>query len=175
MQPGGLADGIYTVAVDDNGNEIHTRVSDGVEVYTRVADAINLSLPPKTSRVDKRLTRDIWCGCAFPVDHTNCDLATGDLKNQVSPDGKWVTQNYYSIRGSVVAYVCNPFHRYMGYYTDADFLGGIFNEITGACGAYISGNAQNIVGWAYADVGYMQYGDGLDFCGSAETSKEGSC
>ncbi|KAH6871610.1 hypothetical protein B0T10DRAFT_466550 [Thelonectria olida] len=82
-------------------------------------------------------TRRFWCGCAFLLDHSNCDPATADLKNQATP-GKTISNNYYSIRGSVVALVCSPYRTYGGYYTDAEYLGLIFSDIISTCGQYIA-------------------------------------
>ncbi|KAK7424542.1 hypothetical protein QQX98_000507 [Neonectria punicea] len=169
--PGGLSDGVYTVDVDEHGTEIHKRLPD-VEVARDTVEETD----EETSNLEKRFptTRQFWCGCAFPLDHNNCDLATADLKNQVTP-GKSVKNNYYSIKGNVVAFICNPYTTYGGYYSDAEYLGLIFRDISAQCGQYISGTSQNIVSLSYAYVGYMQYSAGLDFCATSTSSREHSC
>ncbi|KPM46540.1 hypothetical protein AK830_g60 [Neonectria ditissima] len=165
--PSGLTDGVYTVDVNEDGTEIHKRLPDD----NMIRDVVE-----GTASLEKRTptTKQFWCGCAFPLDHTNCDLATADLKNQVTP-AKTLKNNYYSIRGNVVAFVCNPYTTWGGYYTDAEYLGLIFSDISSRCGQYIAGTSQNIVNLSYAYVGYMQYSAGLDFCATSTSSKQSSC
>ncbi|KAM0229911.1 hypothetical protein ACHAPO_009633 [Fusarium lateritium] len=172
--PAGLSDGVYTVDVDEDGTEIHKRLPD-IEARA-VIEEIDVKADEGASRLEKRFptTRQFWCGCAFPLDHQNCDLAVADLKNQVTP-GKSVKNNYYSIKGNVVAFVCRPYTTYGGYYTDAEYLGLIFRDISSTCGQYIAGTSQNIVNLSFAYVGYMQYTPGLDFCATSTSSRQYSC
>ena len=98
--PAKRVEGVYRAYYDVSGNEVHERVAD------TAGEAANASVL-SADLLGKRDTR-IFCGCGFNMDTGDCDAAVADLENQfgnlnfVPPQ-----QSFYSIRGSVVAFLCN--------------------------------------------------------------------
>ncbi|KAF2129192.1 hypothetical protein P153DRAFT_404235 [Dothidotthia symphoricarpi CBS 119687] len=164
--PNDTKDGVYATYTDDSGNEVHELIGKGVEVQSAES----------TIEARDNRTWQTWCGCGIGLDHGNTDAAVQDLKNQIGPNQ--INQNnvnYYSIRGNVVAFSCIQ----EAWFTtsEASYLTNAFAEITSRCGWYIAGTAQLSPDGA-ADpsvVGYMQYSNGLNFCGNAASSNRASC
>ena len=185
--PGGLEDGLYRAYYDKEGREVHEPL---VNVTTTAPDRRHTARQPEAPSLDpldkRQADYNIYCGCGYNLDHGDCDAAVSDLSNQFGGyDGSpcvWIQadMSYYSIRGSVVAFGCNP-----------GYLGGIvqvcgqdygddLKVITSQCGAYVAGTFSPVLEGiserkTYIDLGYMQYYAGLDFCGNAESSPVSSC
>ncbi|KAH8686632.1 hypothetical protein GQ44DRAFT_833252 [Phaeosphaeriaceae sp. PMI808] len=56
-----------------------------------------------------RIPLDDTTICGFDLSPSNTDAAVADLKVQLGDNGHWIDPGllYYSIRGGVVAFVCN--------------------------------------------------------------------
>ncbi|KAL7906652.1 hypothetical protein GGI35DRAFT_458572 [Trichoderma velutinum] len=111
------------------------------------------------------------------MNHGDCDAAVADLKDQVSRQGTlWLGGGlcWYSIRGGVVAFICNPNDRTNTNGFVADNVGLSTSIITGDCGWYTAGTHA----WGYYNsllVGYEVYYPGVDFFGTAMSSSLESC
>ena len=82
--PKGTTDGIYAVAVGDDGVEVHTKIAEASsELPFNVSDA---------NPLDRRGDGRIWCGCGFNLNPGNCDAAVADLKSQL---GTWSPPHLY--------------------------------------------------------------------------------
>lgn len=170
------ADGFYIAYYDANGNEIHVKDPDTDPEWIEGLDVSN-PFPSVQQDQPISLLESIWCGCGISMDHGNCDAAVADLKNQlggyaVIPGG----MSWYSIRGGVVAFVCNRSPAGSQGVAYADRLTNSLSAITQACGWYIAGT-QEIYERQGSDLdyGYMNWRDGLDFCHDAEGSPSHSC
>lgn len=153
--------------------------SRNTEIHTLLSTHAPLPSPPASPLPSPSLTpRYVWpgeifCGCGYNLDPPSCDAAVADLRSQL---GSYSTiyQAYYSIRGPVVAFVCNLNPGF--FVTDSDDYGGYIAVVTQQCGRYVAGTYFAFDEGEYgADVGYMQYFAGLDFCGAAEGSSQNSC
>lgn len=131
---------------------------------------------------------ETWCGCGFDMNHDNCDAAVADLIEQTG-HGDGVScnfmDNYYSIRGDVVAFACNDhlgsIETASGKFQWTDWqLTTSYAAITKLCGWYIAGTNNWDGGWWAIDfntpnIGYMRWSEGLDFCYNAVSSGASSC
>jgi hypothetical protein len=115
----------------------------------------------------------IFCRCGCNLVPSDYDAAVTDLEKQLGNGVSITSGSYYSIRGAVVAFVCSR---------SRDFLISRFDysqyvsDVTSVCGRYIAGTYLAVCDGAdQADVGYMQYYSGLDFCAHAEGSSSHSC
>ncbi|KUJ12362.1 uncharacterized protein LY89DRAFT_785739 [Mollisia scopiformis] len=114
-----------------------------------------------------------WCGCRNGMDHSTCDQANDDLRNQLG-SGPNINggQAYYSIKSPSVAFVCNK-----DQYSAQVFGGSVptgSQHVTQACGLYVAGTWR-IDGLPAMDYRYMDWNNGLDFCAHAEGSGSHSC
>jgi hypothetical protein len=106
------------------------------------------------------------------MNHANCDAAVEDLKTQADVnDGKTLQEglSYYSIRGSVVAFVCETFIETVPY--REKIAHGLW-KVTKHCGEYVPGTYWEI---GIRNIGYMNWHSGLDFCGHALEPSATSC
>lgn len=83
--PEGTTDGFYKAYISAQGEEIHERVSN---VKDHAAwPTIPEAKVPEGSALDKRQNGERYysthCGCGIELNHTNCDDAVQDLKNQM--------------------------------------------------------------------------------------------
>jgi len=161
----GARDGVYRVCLDGRGNEVHESLQ---------ARAAPESAPEAAPDMKKRVELgEIFCGCGFNLVPSDCDAAVADLENQL---GNGVTidfDSYYSIRGAVVAFVCS---RSSDFPISGSDYSQYVSDVTSECGRYIAGTYFAVGDGAdQADIGYMQYYSGLDFCAHAEGSSSHSC
>ncbi|SPJ75684.1 uncharacterized protein FTOL_05415 [Fusarium torulosum] len=173
--PKGTTDGFYKVHLNAQGQEIHQRVSN----FETEATPAEVSIVKRT-RIEKREPLwSRWCGCGNELNHGNCDDAVQDLKDQMGST-VWVIgpqAAFYSIRGDAVAFSCNT-RDDVDALTTADWVTMAAEVATYYCGWYIAGTGQ----WNWIDpnfnstvMGYMIWGDGVDFCGNAEASSSLDC
>ena len=159
--PPNLENGIYSVHLDSRGREIHKRVAVG----DAAVNATGSLLLPRV------LPAEVFCGCQYNLNPSDCDAAVSALKNQV-PNPTTITSSYYSISGSVVVFACNITPQYV---LDGPEITRALQGVTDICGLYIAGTYRLPVGQNSADIGYMIYTSGLDFCAHAEASAAHSC
>ncbi|KAK8078728.1 hypothetical protein PG994_002535 [Apiospora phragmitis] len=181
--PQGQIDGNYRAYVDSNATEVHVNLDTGA-VYTIPAAQRAKPLLEAAAPVDKRQTdaggggdmpHNKWhCGCGFNLNHGDCDAAVADMEHQLGDGypGAAIDEHmsYYSIRGSVVAFVC-AYSVGFGYH-GSDFANAAAG-ITGRCGWYIAGTMTTAI--EGGNVGYMRYSPGLDFCRNADTAQATHC
>lgn len=153
------ADGFYLAHLDENGQSIHTLIA--APNNTDFIDGVAPSMPKP--RIAKRSSGYCWCGCGYYVNKAGTDAANADLANQIGNGVTVREQNcYYSIRGGIVAFVCNPYPTNAGATFFKSNVGGCDAVITADCGLYVAGT----YAWGYETsylVGYMNWYSGLDF------------
>ncbi|KAF2150018.1 hypothetical protein K461DRAFT_323510 [Myriangium duriaei CBS 260.36] len=189
--PAGLGDGTYAVSYDAKGNEAHTllnsTLSSPAQIEAGKIQAINHLAKQDEAMIagrggkvrrgmqEKRGALSTYCGCGIYMDHGNCDAAVEDLKQQLdrgSGDDKGgyieANQAWYSIRGNAVAFICEDWRAQNW---RRDDVTNDLAEVTRECGWYVAGTLDGF----FADVGYMIYTPGLDFCGHATGSPVQKC
>ena len=84
-----------------------------------------------------------FCGCGYDIPHDDTDAANQDLVNQIasiSDQNLYVNPGacWYLIRGSAVAFVCNPygFPNYDAFRPGN--VGSSDSQITSDCGWYVA-------------------------------------
>jgi hypothetical protein len=172
------ADGIY-VSYENQAGVVHEKISGPL---TNITNSPTSETSP-TSRKHKRgISNASFCGCGFTVDPGYTDAANEDLKAQLNrqPNGKLYLQKkycYYSVRGSVVAFVCNQYEvngKDWGQWFTARYVDEDNAVITGDCGRYIAGT----YAWGYYPSfisGYMRWTPGMDIIKAALSSTALSC
>lgn len=97
-----------------------------------------------------------------------------DLKSQISGANGQLPKdlNYYSIKGAVVAFLCNEGPLLA---INSGDLTALFASITNECGWYVAGTYRSLDGAYDWRLGYMQYYSGLDFCAAATSSSASRC
>lgn len=164
--PEGTANGVYSVHTDESGIDIHTPLSDLPDPAFVERNAQEELV--YTSRHSKR-ENGYWvdCGGTKNMNRGDTDAANADLDRQCGK-GTWVggRQNYYAIRGNVVAFFCNFNNALSGSRRCFDWKRGQESAaITKKCGLYNSG-------WTRTEVtGTDNYSYGYDsaqshFCGT---------
>jgi hypothetical protein len=175
------ADGVYQVVARDDGSEVHTKIADVPDLSNITLtqnSALDVAAQSSSQEVDNvlngRSNGQNWCGCGYNMNTGDCDAAVADLKHQfgsINKVGPYLS--FYSIRGGVVAFVCNTYSG-SSFYTSGDTLGREFAAITNACGRYIAGS-RDMGTSAPTIVGYMRYRNGLDFCRDSTSSPSNHC
>jgi hypothetical protein len=158
------ADGVYQVTTKVDGTEVHTKIAN-----TTSLDAVTVSA------LERRGNGQTWCGCGIQMDQGSCDAAVADIENQFG-NGNNVNsgQSFYSIRGSVVAFVCN--RSSATYNSDGSFFALVASDITNTCGRYVPGSRdEGSNQFGQVIYGYMNYQNGLDFCHDSTNSGQSSC
>jgi hypothetical protein len=158
------ADGVYQVTTKADGTEVHTKIAN-----TTSLDAV--AVPA----LERRGNGQTWCGCGIQMDPGSCDAAVADIKNQFG-GGNTVNSglSFYSIRGSVVAFVCN--RSSASYNSDGNFFALVASDITNTCGRYVPGSRdEGSNAFGQVIYGYMNYQNGLDFCYYSTNSASSSC
>ncbi|KAH8689348.1 hypothetical protein BGW36DRAFT_433354 [Talaromyces proteolyticus] len=173
--PGGLEDGVYRMYLDEHGNEIHESISTPalkeIAKASSAAQDISDNVETRSNEVEYV---ESFCGCGFDLVHSDCDAAVASLEAQLGT-GVLITElSYYAIKGAVVAFVCN---RGYGFEINSDDYARGIGGVTSVCGRYVAGSLEgySFDDGGYADVGYMQYYAGLNFCEHAEGSGSSSC
>ncbi|PWI65878.1 hypothetical protein PCL_05606 [Purpureocillium lilacinum] len=178
--PRNATEGVYVVALDEFGNEIHKRISEPLhsapearslldgddELYGRDDWLANENTP----------TYSTYCGCGFKLNTKDTDAAVADLRKQAG-FGTWYPHTaMYSVRGSTVAFMCK---RGDGKgWGSSSHIGKLLKQATSACGSYVPGTAhqnQGNDGTTTSNIGIMRWYAGLDFCGKAEGAGDHSC
>ncbi len=176
--PDNITDGVFAVTTDDNGNEIHERISGPIVTLDNAPPPHRVDGSRDVSTASRTVIFHTWCGCGIGLDHGQCDAAVADLKNQLGRNARewWTATAWYSIRGGVVAFACNPGS---GRTWAADFLvGETLEAVTKKCGWYIAGTGLREVinsGDDEALIGYMRHHPGLDFCKASTSSPVNHC
>lgn len=84
--PAGSTDGFYSVSIDDEGVETHTKIA-GRDAEMSYLDERDIS----SDTLERRGRDQIWCGCGFNMNPGNCDAAVEDMKNQL---GEYCAASY---------------------------------------------------------------------------------
>ncbi|KAH9883145.1 hypothetical protein J1614_000001 [Plenodomus biglobosus] len=166
--PANLADGNYQVRGSATGAEVHASLS---QPRLRRSTTTLSSLENHLAKRDS--WGKTWCECSSELKHDDTDAAVADLKQQVTADGVFIEPAlaYYSVRGGVVAFVCNLDHdSYLHAWTD--LVTEAIEQISSTCGQYVTGSQGGLYDFG---IGYMANSEGLDFCGVALGSEEHAC
>ena len=181
--PYGVTDGTYVAYFNETGHEVHQLIDTAPVAAAKHSRDFTTSLSARQHGVGGEGADDhaVWithCGCGRPqLNHGDCDAAVADLKGQLGRntliDGG---KAYYSIRGGVVAFACDPVKNWQAA-ASSDLMAAAADHITKACGWYIPGTAEFDHDFAAeaAYLGYMAYSAGLDFCGNAIASGQSKC
>lgn len=161
-----------------NGNYQIRRSATGAEVHSFLSPPTLRHRTTRLSSPEKQLAKrdswgKTWCQCGSELNHDDTDAAVGDLKSQVTTDSIFIepASAYYSVRGGVVAFVCNQDHdSYLNAWTD--LVTEATEQISNTCGQYITGSQGGLYDFA---IGYMANSEGLDFCGASLGSEEHTC
>jgi hypothetical protein len=155
--PRGQPDGIFSVYIDANGTETHSRLA-----YASTTIPSTFSTISKRSRLAETYLANCW---GRDLDHDATDTANADLDQQCNSGvsvGRMMS--IYAKRGGVVAFACNR----RSAEPQRCFAQGrdiCSQRITNKCGRYVSGEC-----WADPDVwgpGNPNYGyaeDTANFC-----------
>ncbi|KAJ8118084.1 hypothetical protein OPT61_g856 [Boeremia exigua] len=137
--PQGTTDGVYKVETLADGSTVHTKIIDAADIDRNQPLVPGVSLAP-INALSKRFHDQVWCGCGYNMVPGDCDAAVADLKTQLRPSIINPGLAYYSIRGRVVAFVCN---RGSGnWLVFPQNLADSLATITNRCGWYIAGARQ---------------------------------
>jgi hypothetical protein len=168
--PANQPDGLYQVRRSSSGHEIHESL--GVPLFRRTATT-SFS---ETKHLTKRDLGHTHCGCGSELSHKNTDDAVADLAAKLVGKAQWMkpSSSIYSIRGDVVAYVCNKDGN-GALRAWKEILRDATKQISAKCGNYIVGGT----GGPFAfSMGYMKYRnvkDGMDFCGDSLKPPKDAC
>ncbi|PSN61185.1 hypothetical protein BS50DRAFT_681009 [Corynespora cassiicola Philippines] len=180
--PRGVTDGTYVAYINSTGHEVHELVSSP----SRTVEARYLNpyspkwyLEPAPTGLARKYPYSVsWCGCGFNVDETNTADATADLYKQIDEDDDTKLmpgESYYSVRGSVVAFVCNyiPAEGHKRY-PKSDLVSDGAHMVDQNCGKNIAGTWDTTSGSGLF-FGRMRMSEGLDFCKDATGSSSSTC
>ncbi|UNI21632.1 hypothetical protein JDV02_007608 [Purpureocillium takamizusanense] len=177
--PQEYVEGTYTVTYDDAGNEVHTRIAGPIAPRGQdggtVADAA-------TRGVAEQSTNGYYafCFCSHKLNAGDTDAAVADLKSQFPQDKHYDgSPNYYSIRGSVVAYACNVKGKIFVQNATPLLITQMLDKVSNQCGRYVGGWGMFTEGplqdpWP-AHFGYMNYKEGLNFCREGTNILQSHC
>jgi hypothetical protein len=168
--PASQPDGLYQVRRYPTGHEIHESLD--VPLVHRTTTTSY----PETKQLTKRGWGHTHCGCGTQLTHNNTDAAVINLKSRLVGKAQWVNpdSSIYSIRGDVVAFVCNkdgnaPLKAWKNIVDQAT------KQVSEKCGNYVVGST----GAPYEfSIGYMKYvnnKDGTNFCGDSLKPPKDSC
>jgi hypothetical protein len=168
----GLPNGAYRAYINEEGKEVHEPVPVGTTALdTRSLPATQYTRSKRQPIVERY--SQTWCGCTDSLSASDTNAANQDLGDQVSTNPLIGTgMAFYSIRDSVVAFVCNKDVQTVNIPPVAVSEGS--GEVTSACGLFIAGTSR-LQGSVALDYGYMNYQSGLNFCEAAEGSQSSSC
>lgn len=169
-------DGIYSVFINDAGKQVYEIIAEPNTNYTDGHTPALLESFPEKAELMSRSTGHCFCGCGINLHHGDTDAAVADLTDQVARAGTLKTTGcWYSIRGSVVAFICNQWGNVEN--TNdfwAEHVGSSLAVVTADCGWYVAGTYS----WGYIltlNVGYMVYYPGQDFGANAMGSDRWDC
>lgn len=152
-----------------DGIEVHHRLPDPVEPFNATKPEEGHSDLVGRSDVPTLDIGGSYCGCGIHLNKADTDNANAALQYQVR-NGKDMMSTYYSVSGSVVAFTCTNF-----FPADIPTLKEINVDISDACGMYVAGTVYALHEGGQAYAGYMNWHNGLDFCGNAASSNKHSC
>lgn len=174
-------DGDYIAYYNSTGHEVHERVMspDDLLVERDFADPAD---PAGLERRWRDIRPGFFCGCANLMNEVDYVSAISALKAQydgstgrlVVPQG----MSAYSIRKSVVAFLCNPQRGAGDAASSASWSVTEFdiikNNIQRQCGYLVpgtwAGSYPTTLAW-----GYMNWVKGLDFCERSDEGTPGAC
>lgn len=168
--PQGATDGVYRAYINESGNEVHELIPAGaIDISPREPmphDALS-----EGTWLAKR--GQAWCGCGFGMDHGSCDAANNALSKHLN-NGPIINGGvgFYAVVGSSVAFLCNRDSFPAQVFSGSVVIGA--RQVTAACGYYIAGTWR-VDGFKAMDYGYMNWYNGLNFCGNAENSPQHHC
>ncbi|TWU71650.1 hypothetical protein ED733_002829 [Metarhizium rileyi] len=76
--PPHTANGVYAVTIGEDGQEVHTRISDSTNLQSIQPDGVTT-----VKKLGLLEAGRIWCGCGFNMDPRNCDAAVESLVAQM--------------------------------------------------------------------------------------------
>ncbi|KAK6210536.1 hypothetical protein LQW54_006144 [Pestalotiopsis sp. IQ-011] len=167
--PADQPDGVYVVTYDSSNQAVHTLISDGVAARDLVEFSGQGSQAAKRNGGPLLAARadDLTCP-GGTLDRVSTDEAVAALKGQCNPNMPGAVnsgQDYYSKRGSTVAYFCN-----FGAGSELCTVFGLtdtYQRLTNECGLYGAGwrTVQDADHWysiGYEDINAL-------FCGRSHT------
>lgn len=167
--PGGLSNGLYKAYYNEAGQEVHERISTDTSKITTVQ-----SIPNHASSLSKRqITDGHWCGCAFPMNAGDTNVANAGMNN-------WASSSPSLGGNAVVFYIQNTAVAFAINYDGAavtvpsNMQPASCPAISYSCGNFIAGTIQYL-DFAHLDYGYMNYFSGLNIMGAAESSTQDYC
>ncbi|KFY35052.1 hypothetical protein V494_06252 [Pseudogymnoascus sp. VKM F-4513 (FW-928)] len=136
--PSGTTNGVYAVTIGEDGQEVHTKISDSTNIESIHPD--NIETVSDGSDIERREPGRIWCGCGFNMNRGHCDRAVERLVAQMRPSIVNAGLSFYSIEYDVVTFACNRGSE------NWLLIGSQYREaiagITRSCGQYIAGATQ---------------------------------
>ncbi|UNI15411.1 hypothetical protein JDV02_001946 [Purpureocillium takamizusanense] len=180
--PTNTTDGVYVVTEDEFGNEIHKRISNPIHSVSEARSLLAESEKQLYGRDDWLANENTpeyskYCGCGFTLPTGDTDAAVADIKIQMG-SGKWFKNKaVYAIRGITVAFVCNRSDDRQAW-ASSGHITKLLARVSKACGSYVPGTChqnQGNDGTTTANIGYMRWYSGLDFCDKAQGSDQHGC
>ncbi|OBT94078.1 hypothetical protein VE01_07083 [Pseudogymnoascus verrucosus] len=164
--PGDLANGLYEVSYNEVGEEVHRLVKTDFESTYVTLD--------HTKRGAVGNSRQTWCGCAFPMNAGDTNIANQRIADYASSSPQLgAGAARYAIQNSAVSFICN-FSAVSSITVPSNLVSNNAVDISYNCGNFIAGTSR-MRPYEHTDYGYMNYSSGLNFCGAAEFSKQGTC
>ncbi|KAL3955764.1 hypothetical protein ACCO45_011327 [Purpureocillium lilacinum] len=134
--PRDYVEGTYMVTHDDAGNEVHTRV--GGPIAPREQDGAAVEASPQDMAKQGNDGYYAFCFCSHKLNTGDADAAVADLKSQFPQDKHYDgAPNYYSIRGSVVAYACNVKGKIFVKNATPLLIAQMLEKVSNQCGRYV--------------------------------------
>lgn len=170
-------DGDYIAYYNSTGHEVHERVTSPEDLLAER----DFADPAGLERRWHNIRPGYFCGCANRMKTADYEGAISALKAQFDDRTRSIIvrqgMSAYSIRKSVVAFLCNPRRgagdapSSTGHMVEFDI---IMNHIQEQCGYLVpgtwSGSFPTTLAW-----GYMNWVKGLDFCENSDEGTPGRC
>ena len=176
--PRDYVEGTYMVTHDDAGNDVHTRV--GGPIAPREQDGAAVEASPQDMAKQGNDGYYAFCFCSHKLNTGDADAAVADLKSQFPQDKHYDgAPNYYSIRGSVVAYACNVKGKIFVKNATPLLITQMLEKVSNQCGRYVGGwgmfTEEALEDPWPAHFGYMNYKPGLNFCREGTNILQSKC
>jgi hypothetical protein len=132
--PNSQADGVYQVTYDVEGLPVHTFLHGPITATE--PRSLKPAVAKKRSTLKARQADRLSCG-NDQLNHGNTDEAVQALMGQCAPTAIGGNRDFYSIAGSVVAYICN--YNGAAVACSRDETWDSLQKVSVFCGAYWSG------------------------------------
>lgn len=172
--PANDPDGMYKAYYDKDGKEVHEPLTPEIMARDRAATIkANLVAPATPSLADtsKQLkprqyrgsgsNRRLWCECGENMDHSDCDMATDELRLLIEEANGTVyvpiSTGYYRRHGAVVTFICSPPENQAVTPITREIYDYALWFITDRCGHYVPGSyIHGELGKSMEHCGYMR-------------------